>query len=126
MRRISFPNLRSARWAGQDPATFRQILVNEYRPGAPIGWHTDKPQFEQVLGVSLLAPASLRLRRSRGNAWERQSILLGPPSIYLLSGEVRRDSQHSIAPQASLRYSVTLRSLTTDFERQVAARCGAA
>ncbi len=110
---------RAARWAGQQPAKFRQILVNEYRPGAPIGWHTDRPQFEQVLGVSLLAPATLRLRRTRGSAWERKSVLLEPRSIYLLSGEVRRDWQHSIAPQASLRYSITLRSLTTDFERQV-------
>jgi alkylated DNA repair dioxygenase AlkB len=117
---------RAARWAGQEPAKFRQILVNEYRAGAPIGWHTDKPQFEQVLGVSLLAPATLRLRRSRGRAWERKSILLEPRSIYLLSGEVRRDWQHSIAPQAALRYSITLRSLTTDFERQVAARHSAA
>jgi len=28
--------------------------VNEYRAGAGIGWHKDKPQFEIVVGVSLL------------------------------------------------------------------------
>jgi alkylated DNA repair dioxygenase AlkB len=102
---------RAARWAGEEPSRFCQILVNEYRPGAPIGWHTDKPQFDQVLGVSLLAPANLRLRRSRGNGWERRSVLVEARSIYLLSGEVRREWQHSIAPAVALRYSITLRSL---------------
>ena len=113
---------RAARWAGQDPAKFRQILVNEYRPGAPIGWHTDKPQFDLVLGVSLLTAATLRLRRSRGNGWERRSVLLEPRSIYLLSGEVRREWQHSLPPLTALRYSITLRSVTAEF----AARHGAA
>jgi alkylated DNA repair dioxygenase AlkB len=113
---------RAARWAGAEPSRFCQILVNEYRPGAPIGWHLDKPQFDQVLGVSLLAPANLRLRRSRGNGWERRSVPVAPRSLYLLSGEVRREWQHSIAPLTELRYSITLRSLTAEF----AARHGAA
>jgi alkylated DNA repair dioxygenase AlkB len=102
---------RAARWAGVDPSRFCQILVNEYRPGAPIGWHRDKPQFDQVLGVSLLAAANLRLRRSRGNGWERRAVRVAPRSIYLLSGEVRREWEHSIAPLTVLRYSITLRSL---------------
>ena len=34
--------------------TFRQVLINEYRPGAGIGWHRDKAQFDEVVGVSLL------------------------------------------------------------------------
>jgi alkylated DNA repair dioxygenase AlkB len=38
---------------------FRQVLINEYRPGAGIGWHRDKAQFDEVVGVSLLAPCSL-------------------------------------------------------------------
>ena len=113
---------RAAGWVGQDPAKFCQILVNEYTPGAPIGWHADKPQFDQVLGVSLLAAANLRLRRSRAIGWERHWVRLEPRSIYLLSGEVRREWQHSLPPQAALRYSITFRSLTAEF----AARHGAA
>ena len=27
--------------------TFRQVLINEYRPGAGIGWHRDKAQFDE-------------------------------------------------------------------------------
>jgi alkylated DNA repair dioxygenase AlkB len=33
--------------------TFEQILINEYRPGAGIGWRRDKPHFTDVVGVSL-------------------------------------------------------------------------
>ena len=106
---------RAAAWAGQDPSKFCQILVNEYPPGAPIGWHTDKPQFDQVVGVSLLAVANLRLRRARAIGWERQSVLLAPRSIYLLSGAVRREWQHSIPPMTALRYSITFRSLMPEF-----------
>ena len=46
--------------------TFRQVLINEYRPGAGIGWHRDKAQFDDVVGVSLLAPCVLRFRRKAG------------------------------------------------------------
>jgi hypothetical protein len=34
---------RAAVWAGVDPPAFAMALVNEYRPGAPIGWHRDAP-----------------------------------------------------------------------------------
>jgi alkylated DNA repair dioxygenase AlkB len=105
---------RAATWAGWDPSRIRQMLVTEYASGAPIGWHRDKPQFDEVLGISLLAPANFRLRRQNPSGWERRSVLLQPRSIYLLSGEVRRDWQHSIPPMTTLRYSITLRSLRAD------------
>src|SRR5258708_4867493 len=43
-----------AKFAGQPADLFQQVLINEYRPGAGIGWHRDKPQFNDVVGVSLL------------------------------------------------------------------------
>ena len=30
------------------------------------GWHKDKPQFGVIVGVSLLAPATMRFRRAEG------------------------------------------------------------
>src|SRR6185437_5088598 len=69
---------------------FRQVLINEYRPGAGIGWHRDKAQFDEVVGVSLLAPCVLRFRRKAGEAWDRASLAVGPRSAYLLSGPARR------------------------------------
>ena len=98
--------------AGQAPEAFSQALVNEYRPGAGIGWHRDKPQFGLVAGVSLLSPCVLRLRRRVGAKWERASLPLAPRSAYLLSGAARRDWEHSISPGERLRYSITLRTLT--------------
>jgi alkylated DNA repair dioxygenase AlkB len=103
---------RAARWAGHDADDIRMILVSEYKPGAPIGWHRDRPQFEDVIGVSLLAPASFRLRRAKDKGgWERRALTLAPRSIYLLSGEVRRQWEHSIPPLQALRYSITFRTL---------------
>jgi alkylated DNA repair dioxygenase AlkB len=97
--------------AGEAPDAFSQVLVNEYRPGAGIGWHRDKPQFGLVVGVSLVSPCVLRLRRRDGAKWERASIPLSPRSAYLLSGPARHEWEHSITPGEALRYSVTFRTL---------------
>jgi len=90
---------------------FRQVLINEYRPGAGIGWHRDKAQFDEVVGVSLLAPCNLRFRRKAGETWDRASLTVEPRSAYLLSGPARREWQHSIPALPRLRYSITLRTL---------------
>lgn len=90
---------------------FVQALVNEYQPGAGIGWHRDRPVYGQILGVSLLSPCTMRLRRKRGAGWTRAGAPLTPGSAYLLSGEARRDWEHSITPMTALRYSLTFRTL---------------
>jgi alkylated DNA repair dioxygenase AlkB len=100
---------------------FVQILINEYRPGAGIGWHRDKPHFEDVAGVSLLAPCSFRLRRKNGAKWDRKTIIIEPRSVYLMTGAARSEWEHSIPPVSAQRYSITLRTL-----RPAAARKGAA
>jgi alkylated DNA repair dioxygenase AlkB len=91
--------------------SFRQVLINEYQPGAGIGWHRDKAQFEEVVGVSLLAPCALRFRRKAGRTWERASLTVEPRSAYLPSGLVRTVWEHSIPALDCLRYSITLRTL---------------
>lgn len=100
-----------AAFAGREAGEFRQILASEYAHGAAIGWHRDKPEFGIVAGVSLAAPAVLRLRRRVGDRWERVSQLVEPRSAYILSGEARHDWEHSIVEQAVLRYSLTFRML---------------
>jgi alkylated DNA repair dioxygenase AlkB len=102
---------RIAELAGLAPAVFAQSLINEYAPGAGIGWHRDKPQFGVVAGVSLLSPCVLRLRRRTGAKWERMSAPLAPRSAYLLSGPARHVWEHSITPGVALRYSITFRTL---------------
>jgi alkylated DNA repair dioxygenase AlkB len=102
---------RIARLAGQPPEAFVQALINEYRPGAGIGWHRDRPQFGLVAGASLLSSAVLRFRRRAGAGWDRASAPLAPRSAYLLSGPARRDWEHSIVSAETLRYSITFRTL---------------
>jgi alkylated DNA repair dioxygenase AlkB len=85
-------------------------MVSEYAPGDGIGWHCDRPIFENIVAMSFLAPCVLRLRRKVGEDWERRFARIEPRSVYLLSGTVRNSWQHSIAAMNVLRYSVTLRT----------------
>jgi alkylated DNA repair dioxygenase AlkB len=101
---------RAAAWAGLDPAAFQHALVTEYSPGSGIGWHRDKAVFEEVVGVSLLAPCDFRFRRRRGDRWERATIVAEPRSAYLLAGPSRTEWEHSIPAVDRLRYSITFRN----------------
>lgn len=103
---------RAAAFAGLDPDALVQALVTRYDPGAGIGWHRDRPVFEHVVGVSLGAPAVLRLRKRRADGkFERAEAALEPRGAYHLSGEARHAWEHSIAPMDAARWSVTFRSL---------------
>ena len=101
----------AGQFAGLDPDALQQVLVSEYASGAGIGWHRDKAVFGQVVGVSLLAPCTLPLRRKIGNTWERANLLAEPRSAYHLNGPARSEWQHSIASVATLSYSITFRSM---------------
>src|SRR5262249_7598434 len=102
---------KAAAFAAIDPSSLEHALVTEYAPGAGIGWHRDRPVFDDVIGISLAAPCRFRLRKTRGDGWERAAIELAPRSAYLLRGPVRREWEHSIPPLDKLRYSVTFRSV---------------
>ena len=54
---------RAAAFAGLGSDDLAHALVTEYAPGTPIGWHRDRPVFEDVIGVSLLSPCTFRFRR---------------------------------------------------------------
>ena len=64
-------------FTGRAPEAFEQVLINDYRAGAGIGWHRDKPQFEEVVGVSLLAPCTFRFRQKTGERWDRIAVPWG-------------------------------------------------
>ena len=110
---------KAARFGGCDDHAFRQVGINEYRPGAGVGWHKDKPQFGIIVGVSLLAPMTMRSRRPEGEGWKRISYSLQPRSIYILSGEARTLWEHSIPPLEQLRYSINFRTLAEMNVRQI-------
>lgn len=101
----------AAAFAGLEPAALQHVLVTEYGAGAGIGWHRDKAVFGDVIGLSLLAPCVLRLRRLEESGWSRASITAEPRSAYLLRGPSRTVWEHSIPPVDALRYSLTFRNL---------------
>jgi alkylated DNA repair dioxygenase AlkB len=112
---------RLAAWIGVTPASFAMALVNEYPPGAPIGWHRDAPQYDLVAGLSLLSPCRMRFRpyeraqRAAAAPSRRRStsheVLLEPRSVYVLRGDARSAYEHHIPAVATLRYSITFRTL---------------
>ena len=111
---------RIAGWAGVAEDAFAMALINEYPPGAPIGWHRDAPQYDIVAGVSLASDCRMRFRpyRSpasvRGEAARRSAthtVDLERRSAYLLTGESRTSFEHHIPAVTRLRYSVTFRTL---------------
>jgi alkylated DNA repair dioxygenase AlkB len=105
---------RVAEWAGLPPEQFVHGLVSEYRPGTPLGWHRDVPNFEVIVGVSLSAACRMRLRPYRpGQKNRREEVIaleLEPRSAYQIRGTARWGWQHSIAATKELRYSITFRS----------------
>ena len=102
---------KAAAFAGLSPNNLQHVLVTEYPPGATIGWHKDRGVFADVIGVSLLAPCTFRLRRKTSAGWERAALTVEPRSIYLLRGPARRQWEHSIPAVDRLRYSITFRTL---------------
>jgi alkylated DNA repair dioxygenase AlkB len=100
----------AASFAGIAAERLQQAMITEYRPGAGIGWHRDKTEFDDVVAFSLGAACTLRFRRKHEDGWHRASVPLHPRSAYLLRGPSRQVWEHSISPQRELRYSITFRN----------------
>ena len=101
-----------AGWAGIAEQRMQHAVVAEYRPGTPLGWHRDVPEFEDVFGVSLLGHARLRFRPWPPASGQRATwkIDLEPRSAYLIRGTARWQWQHAVSPTSELRYSITFRT----------------
>lgn len=96
------------------PEEIAELLFTEYPPGSLINWHRDAPPFDRIAGISLGAECLFKLRpyekslRSKKNSY---SLPVAPRSIYIIEGEARSEWEHSTAPVADTRYSITLRTL---------------
>lgn len=119
---------RIAEWARVEPAAFSMALINEYPPGAPIGWHRDAPQYGIVAGVSLLSSCRMKFRPyvrpgTRGSAGGKRvathAITLERRSAYLMTGQSRNAYEHHIPAVNSLRYSVTFRTARADSKQEL-------
>ena len=102
---------RVASLASVAPDALREAVIIEYQPGAPMGWHRDAPDFDIVVGISLLSACQFRFRRGPERGSDRVTITLEPGSAYVLSGPSRTEWQHSIPEVDALRYSITFRTL---------------
>ena len=101
-----------AAFRGCDERDYLHVLVTEYRPGTPIGWHRDRPQYGRVAGVSFASDCRMRFR-PYDNQHDRSAVValeLAPRSLYVMEDDIRWQWQHGIAPTKGLRYSVTFRT----------------
>ncbi len=105
---------RAAAFAGVAPDSLQQALITEYESGAGIGWHRDKSEFGDVIGISLKSSCVFRLRRKAGPKWERVSLTAEPRSAYLMRGPSRDEWEHSIPGVEDLRYSITFRNFRNE------------
>ena len=104
---------RVAAWLGVDRRQLVQILVAEYAPGTPLGWHRDVPDFETIAGVSLGSEAILRFRPYPPDlVTKRHAVQLkvAPRSIYEMAGAARWSWQHCVSPVKAKRWSITFRT----------------
>ena len=97
-----------------DGGNIAQVLVTEYEAGTGIGWHRDKPHFDKVFGLSLRSPCKFRFRRKLDESWERFTLDAAPRSLYRMTDEARHVWEHSIPQVEELRYSITLRTMTSN------------
>ena len=109
---------RIGEWTGVPSEAFAMALINEYRPGSPIGWHRDASQYDIVAGISCLSACRMKFRPYRSPSAARprrrtatHEIVLERRSAYQMMGESRQSYEHHIPPVAHLRYSVTFRTL---------------
>ena len=71
----------AATLAGAAPEDFVHVLIARYDPGAGIGWHRDRPVFDQVVGISLNSLARLRFRRRTASGFERFALNVEPAPL---------------------------------------------
>lgn len=91
----------------------RQFLCTEYDEGTGIGWHRDKPHFDEIFGLSLASACTFRFRRKAKTTWQRLNVDTQPRSLYRMSGDSRHIWEHSIPPVPARRYSITFRTMVS-------------
>jgi alkylated DNA repair dioxygenase AlkB len=102
---------RAAALLAREPEALAEALLTEYPAGAGIGWHRDVAPFEAIVGVSLGAACTFKLRRGKPGAREIATLTVEPRSAYVLAGPARTEWEHHIPATKAQRYSITFRTL---------------
>lgn len=110
---FDFLRKRIAAWTGVADHAFAQLLIADYPPGTPLGWHRDVPDYELIAGVSLGSAATLRFRPyppTPGVKSVLRELEAAPRSAYSMRGPARWKWQHSVPPTPAQRWSLTFRT----------------
>lgn len=87
------------------PRTPDQVIINEYQPGQGISAHVDcVPCFGDTIASLSLGSACV-MDFTHATTGEKQSHLLEPRSLLILSGDARYHWQHAIPARKSDRYN---------------------
>jgi alkylated DNA repair dioxygenase AlkB len=108
---LQVPAARIEGFRGLPSGAIGHVLCTEYDVGVGIGWHRDKPHFDQVFGLSLGSSCRFRFRRKSADRWQRYAIDAQPRSLYLMTGEARHVWEHSIPGVERPRCSITFRTM---------------
>jgi alkylated DNA repair dioxygenase AlkB len=110
-----FPLLKKvAAHTGVHEHDIAELLITEYPVGSVINWHRDAPPFDVIIGISLNAECTFRLRPHDKAKQNRKAIIpinIKPRSMYVIKGSARSEWEHSTTPVKEVRYSITLRTL---------------
>ena len=110
---FEFLRKRIAAWTGVADHSFAQLLITDYPPGTPLGWHRDVPDYELIAGVSLGSAATLRFRPyppTPGVKSVLRELEAAPRSAYSMRGPARWEWQHCVPPTPAQRWSLTFRT----------------
>ena len=99
-----------AKWLDIPKDRVVEALINEYSPGAGVGFHRDNEGFEHIIGISLAGWCTMRFRPFDKRA-KALSLELEPRSAYVMHKNIRWGYMHSVAATRTLRYSITFRTL---------------
>ena len=78
--------------------------------GTSIGWHRDRPHYDDVIGISLSSPSTFRMREGTTELGARVAAARSPLS-YLMRGQLRgQGAQHSAVDSCATRYVSIMRA----------------
>src|SRR2546430_16462193 len=92
-------------------AKINQFLCTEYDAGVGIGWHRDKPHFDEVFGLSLGSACKFRFRRKSGGEWGRFTLGAEPRPLFIMTWGTPPVWEASTLPAGKAGYSVNFPSL---------------
>lgn len=79
-----------------------QLIVNEYKPGQGIAWHTDAKSFDDpIVTLSTGGSCIFEMKNQDGKVVE---LLLKPKTLVVMSGKSRWDWKHRIPARAVDRF----------------------